>query len=89
MQVTEKQPSKVLLPNTSQVQDIAKPIPNYRTPQVKPRGDTSTKMIDRNTIQDVGKEISIYLYPVYRPSNKPVKHLCPMFLEAYEILTQD
>ena len=44
------------MPNTSKIQDIAMLIPNYATPQVKPKGDTSTKMIDRKNIQDVGKE---------------------------------
>ena len=38
----EKPPSMVLLPNTSNIQDIAMPIPNYTTPQVNPKGDTST-----------------------------------------------
>ena len=66
-QVMEKPPLKVLLPNTSKVQDIAISIPNYATPQVKPRGDTTTEMIDRQTIQNVGKEIPINPDPVYRP----------------------
>ena len=42
MQVTEKPPSKVLLPDASKLQDIAIPIPNYTIPHVKPKGDTST-----------------------------------------------
>ena len=46
----EKPLSKVLLPDTSKIQDIAIPIPNYATSKVKPRGDTNTKMIDRKTI---------------------------------------
>ena len=69
MQVKEKPP----LPNTSNIQDIAIPIQNFATPQVKPRGDTSTKIIDRKTIQDVGREIPIYPDPVYQPPPKPVK----------------
>ena len=60
MQVMEKLPLEVLQPNTSKIQDIAIPIPNFSTPQVKAKGDTSTKIIDRKTIQDVGREISIY-----------------------------
>ena len=51
MQVMEKLTSKVLLPNTSKIQDIAIPIPNYAVPHVKPKGYISTKMIDRKSIQ--------------------------------------
>ena len=68
VQATEKPPSKILMPNTSKTQDIAIPIPDYAVPLVKPKGGTSTKMIDRKIIQDVSKEISIYPDPVYRPS---------------------
>ena len=64
MQVIENPPLKVLLPNTSKIQDIAIPTPNYAIPT---KGDTSTKMIDRRTIQDVSNEIPIYPDPVYRP----------------------
>ena len=46
MQVIEKPPSKVLFPNTSKIQDKAIPIANYTIPHVKPKGDTSTKMVD-------------------------------------------
>ena len=59
----EKPPLKFLLPNASKIQDIATPMPNYTIP---PKGLTSTKMIDRRTIQDVSKEISIYPDPVYQ-----------------------
>ena len=48
-------------------------MPNYTILQVKPKGDMSTKMIDRKTMLDVGKEIPIYPDPVYRPTPKPVK----------------
>ena len=69
-QVMEKSPSKILVPRTPKIQDIITPIPNYAIPS---RGDTSTKVIDRKTIQDVSKEIPIYLDPVYRLPPKPVK----------------
>ena len=49
------------------------PIPHYTTPQVKPRGETSTKMTDRKTIKDVGKEIHIYPDSVYWTPPKQVK----------------
>ena len=65
------------LPNTSNIQDIAVPIPYFATLQVKPKDDTSTKIIDRKTIQDVGREILIYPDPVYRPPPKPVKTSIP------------
>ena len=71
----EKPPSKVLFPNTPNIQDIAIPIPNYKYPYIEPKGDTSTKMIDRKMIQDVGREISIYPDVVYRPPPKPVKNI--------------
>ena len=54
-QGTEKQPSKILKPDTSRMQDIAIPIPDYAIPLVKHRGDTSTRVIDRKIIQDVSK----------------------------------
>ena len=44
-QVMKKPPSKVLLLDTSKIQDIAIPIPDHATPQVKPRGNTSTKIL--------------------------------------------
>ena len=37
------------------------------------KGDSSTNMIDRRTIQDVAREIPIYPGPVYRFPPKPVK----------------
>ena len=61
------------MPDTSKVQDIAIPISNYPIPQVKLKSDTSTKMINRKTIQDVGREILIYPDPVYKAPPKPVK----------------
>ena len=66
MKVIEKPPSKVLIPDTSKMQDIAIPIPNYAIPHVKPKGDTGTKMIERKIIQDVGREIPIYPDAVYQ-----------------------
>ena len=48
------------------------PIPNYAIPQMKPRGDSSS----RKTIQDVSREILIYPDPDYRPP-KPVKTPIP------------
>ena len=81
--------SKVLLPDASKVQDIVIPIPMYAIPQVKPKGDMSAKEIDRKTMQDVYREIPIYTDPVYGPPPKSVKHLYLMFLESYQILTQN
>ena len=49
------------MPNTSKMQDIAIPIPNYAVPPVKPRGDISS----RKTVQDVGREIPICPNPIY------------------------
>ena len=89
MQVEEKPPSEILHLNTSKIQDMAIPIANFTTPQIKPKGDTSTKIIDKKTIQDVGREIPLYHDSVYRPLPKPVKHLYPILLEAYWTLTQN
>ena len=77
MQATEKQPSKILRPNTSKSENIAIPIQDYTTPSVKPKGDLSTRVIDRRIIQDVSKEIPIYPDPVYRPPPKSVKLSIP------------
>ena len=77
MQVMEKTPSKVLLPDASKIQDIAILTANYAIPYVKSKGDTSTKMIDRRTIQDVGRRIPIYPDPVHRLCPKPVKTSIP------------
>ena len=43
MQVMEKPPSEVLQPDTSKIQDIAIPMPNLTTPQVKQKCHTSRK----------------------------------------------
>ena len=77
MKATEKPPSNILMPDTSKTQDIAIPILDYTIPSVKPKGDTSTKVIDRKIIQDVSKEIPIYPDPVYRPPPKPVRTSIP------------
>ena len=53
------------------------PIPDYAIPSVKPKGDTSTKVVKREIIQDVSKEITIYPNLVYRPPPKPVKISIP------------
>ena len=77
VQATEKQPSEILRPNTSKTQDIAIPIPDDTTPSIKFQADTSTRVIDRNILQDVKKEITIYPDPVYRPPHKAVKISMP------------
>ena len=68
-------------------------IPHFITPQVKPKVDTSTKIIGRKTIQDVGMEIPIYPDPVYRAPLKPVKTSIPnipgSFLDIDPELTID
>ena len=43
------------------IQDKVVPKPNFVVPQMKDRDDTSS----RKTIQDVSREIPIYLDPVY------------------------
>ena len=69
----EKPPLEILQPDTSEIQDIAIPIPNFAIQQLKWKGHMSTKIIDRKTIQHVGREIPIYPDSVYRPPPKPVK----------------
>ena len=68
----EKQPN-VLVPATSKIQDRAVPIPDYTSPQMKHKGNTSSG----NTIQDVSREIPIYSDSVYLPPPKPVKTTIP------------
>ena len=89
VQVMEKPPSKLLLPDTSKIQDITIPMPNCAILQVKPKGDMSTKMINRKTMQDVGRKILSIQIQFIVPSPKPVKHLYSMFLETYQALTQN
>ena len=77
MQATEKQPLKILRPDTSKTQNIAILIQEHATPMVKPKDDTSTRVIDRKVIQDVSKETPIYPHPVYRLPSKPIKLSIP------------
>ena len=62
-------PPKVLAPKPPKAQDKVIPIRSYATPQMKHRGDASS----RKTIQDVSREIPIYPDPVYQSPPKPVK----------------
>ena len=62
VQAMDKQ-SKILVPKPPIIQDKFVPIPNYAIPQMKHRGDVSS----RKNIQDVSKEITIYPDSVYRP----------------------
>ena len=82
MHIMEKPPPEALQPNTSKIQDRTIPTPNFATPQVKPKVDTSTKIIDRNAIQEVGREIPIYPDPVYRSPPKPEKTSIPNIPES-------
>ena len=51
-------------PKTSKIQDKVVPIPNYAIPHIKSKDDSGSRMIERNDIQDVSKEIYIYPDPV-------------------------
>ena len=64
-------PQKNLAPNPTKAQDtvVLIPIPNYAIVQKKSWGDASWW----KSIQAVSREISIYLYIVYRPPSKTVK----------------
>ena len=55
VQVMERPPSRIVVPNTFNIQDIAIPKQHYAIPTVKPKGDTNTKVIYRKTIWDVRK----------------------------------
>ena len=55
-------------------------IPNFTMPPkdiIGSKGNSSTNMTDRKTIQDIAREIPIYPDPVYRPPPKPVKTSLP------------
>ena len=84
--MTEK-PLKI--PDIPKPQDKVMTIPNFTILPVQSKGDSSTKVINRKTIQDVPQEIPIYTDPVYRPPPKPVKTPVPKFLETYQILIQN
>ena len=56
-------------PKSPKAQDTVVPIPSYTIPQMKQRGDASSRI----TIQDVSREIPNYPDPVYGPPPKPVK----------------
>ena len=82
VQVAEKQP-RVLVPETPKIQDKVISIPNYVIPPMKFKNDSGPQMVERKTIQDVGREIPIYPDPVYRLPPEPVKSLYLRFLEDY------
>ena len=52
-------------------------IPNFANLLLQLKGESGTKMIDKEIIQDVAKEIPTYPDPVYRPPPKPVKTSVP------------
>ena len=58
------------MPETQNI-DITKS--NFATP-LQIREDLSTTVVDRRTIQHVGKRNPFHPDPVYRPPPKPVKH---------------
>ena len=66
-------PPNVLASKLPKAQDKVIPIPNYTIPQMKSRGDASS----RKTIQDVSREIPLYPDPLYQPPPKPVKTSIP------------
>ena len=68
-QAMEKQ-QKVLMPRTPKVQNNIVLIPNYANPYIYSKDDS---MVERNTIQDISREIPIYSDPVHRPPPKQVK----------------
>ena len=68
---------EVLHPDTSKIQNIAIHIPNFATPQAKPKGDTSTKIIDRKTIQDIGRKFPSILIQFIDPHLNQYKTFIP------------
>ena len=73
-------PPKVFASKSPKVQDVVIPIPNYTIPEIKSRGDAST----RKTLQDMSREIPIYPNPVYQLPPKPVKTLIPEIPGSYQ-----
>ena len=69
MQVMEKpiEQPKAIMPKISRIWDKVVPIPNYTIPHIKSKNDSGSRMVDRRAIQDISREIPIYLDPVYRP----------------------
>ena len=73
VQVTEKpvEQPKVPVPETFRTCD--KIVPDHAIPHLCSEDDSSSRMVKRNTIQDVNREIPIYPDPVYRPPPKLIK----------------
>ena len=65
------------IPDMLEAQDKIMTIPNFAIPSLQPKADSSAKLIDRKTIQDIATEIPICPDPVYRPPPKPVKTSVP------------
>ena len=60
----------VPVPKTSRKHNIV-PIPDYTIPHTRSRDDSSSRMVNIKTIQDVSREKPIYPDPTYRPPPKP------------------
>ena len=64
-QIVDKPLKIPIIPKT---QDKVITIPNFAIPLLEPKGDSSTNMIDRKTIQDVVREIPIFPFQFIDPS---------------------
>ena len=76
-QVMEKpvEQPKVQMPKTSRICD--KLVPDYAIPHIRSREDSGSKMVNRNSIQDINRKLPAYPDPTYRTPPKPVKSLMP------------
>ena len=60
------------IPEVPKIEKRVTNLPSFATP-VQSIGNSSTKVINRRTMQKISKDISVYLDPTYRPPPKPMK----------------
>ena len=65
--------AKVPVQEMSRIADQIMPITDYKIPQTSSGDDSSSRMVKRETIQDVSREIPIYQDPTSSPPPKSVK----------------
>ena len=69
--------SKVPVSESSKIYDKILTVPDYTIPNTRSRLDSSSRMVNRKTIQDVSREIPIYPDPTYRLPPNPLKMPIP------------
>ena len=68
---------KVLIPETSWIHDKIVLIPDYTIPHIRFRDDSSSRRVNRNSMQDINRKLPTCPDPTYRPLPKPIKSPMP------------